>query len=95
MELGTAIRLCRERKKITRSTLAKRASLSVSYISLLENNKRDPNSSKIQKIADVLDIPIPIILFLATKKSEFESISPELAEKLSLLTFKVLEGAYA
>lgn len=94
MKLGSAIKMCRERKGMSRSILAEKTGLSVSYISLLENNKRDPNFSKVEIISTVLNIPIAILLFLATKKSEFESISPELAEKLSLLTFKLLENPY-
>lgn len=92
MKLGRAIKMCREQKGITRTELAEKATLSTSYISLLENNKRDPNLSKVGHIADALGIPMTVLLFLATDKSEFESINPELAEKLSLLTLKLMEN---
>lgn len=91
MELGKAIKICREQKGLTRTELADKTILSVSYISLLENNKRDPSLSKVEKIAAALGIPMSVLLFLATDKSEFESINSELAEKLSLLALKLIE----
>ena len=91
MHLGLAIKLCRERKGLSRTELAEKTQLSASYISLLENNKRDPNLSKVSIISEALGIPMPVLFFLATDKNEFETINPELAEKLSLLTLKLIE----
>lgn len=91
MRLGKAIKICREQKGISRVDLAESTGLSISYISLLENNKRDPNLSKVEKIAKALGVPTSILLFLAADKTEFESFGPELAEKLSLLTLKLIE----
>ena len=91
MQIGKTIKLCREHKGITRSALSSTADISVSYLSLLENNKRDPNISTLNRISTALGIPISVLLFLACDKTEFESISPELAEKFSLLTFKLIE----
>ena len=83
MNLGKAIKLCRTQKNLKQADLADMAQLSVSYISLLEQGKRDPNFSIVQKIAAALNIPISILAFLAAEKSELSDISPELAEKLS------------
>lgn len=91
MQIGKTIKLCRENKGITRAVLSSATDLSVSYLSLLENNKRDPNISTLNKISTALGVPISILMFLASDKAEFESISPELAEKLSLLTLKLIE----
>lgn len=91
MKLGKAIRLCREHRGISRTSLASKAELSVSYISLLEQDKRDPNLSKVKRIANALEVPMSILLFLAVDKREFESINLEMAEKLSLLTLKLIE----
>lgn len=91
MFIGKAIKICRERKGISRLALAESTELSTSYISLLENNKRDPSLSKIQSISEALGVPIAILFFLATDKSQFETINPELAEKLSLFTLKLIE----
>lgn len=91
MQLGKAIKLCREQKGFSRSEFSEKTSLSVSYLSLLENDKRDPSFSKVEKIAEALGIPLSVLLFLAADRSELETINPELAEKLSLLTLKLIQ----
>lgn len=83
MNLGKAIKLCRTQKNLKQADLADLVQVSVSYISLLEKGKRDPNFSIVQKIAAALNIPISILAFLATENNELSDISPELAEKLS------------
>ncbi|MFG9941109.1 helix-turn-helix domain-containing protein [Pseudomonas aeruginosa] len=42
MNVGQAIRLCRTQRGVSQSTIANRANCSVSYLSMLENNKREP-----------------------------------------------------
>ena len=91
MSIGTAIKTCRNRKDMTLKELSVKSGLSLSYISLLENNKRDPNLSTVESISNALKIPLSLLLFLSEEKEKFESISPELAEKLALLTLKVME----
>ena len=91
MNIGKAIKLCRKQKNWTLAELADKSNLSTSYISLLEQGKRDPNLSKLENIAKSLKIPLSVLLFLGTDKKEIEAISPELAEKLSLTTLKLIE----
>lgn len=91
MNIGKAIKLCRKQKNWTLAKLADETSLSISYISLLEQGKRDPNLSKLKEISKALQVPLSILLFLAGDKNEIESINRELAEKLSLLSLKIIE----
>ncbi|AJD49742.1 helix-turn-helix domain-containing protein [Isoalcanivorax pacificus W11-5] len=93
MNFGTAIKTCREAKGLSRAKLAEDCLLSPSYITLLEQNKRDPNLSVVNKISKALDIPPSILIFLATDKENFESFDKELAEKLSLITLKLIQNA--
>lgn len=84
MNIGHAIKLCRQQRKLTQTELADRAGVSVSYLSLLERGERsDPGLSSLEKIAKGLDIPMTILLFLATDDSELSGFSAELKEKLS------------
>jgi transcriptional regulator with XRE-family HTH domain len=94
MNLGKAIKLCRTQKNMKQSDLADLAQISVSYLSLLEQGKRDPNFSTVQHIASALNIPISILAFLAAEKEEILDISPELAEKLSYTALQLI-GASA
>ena len=82
MTIGKAIEFCRTRREMDLSDVAVLARLSESYLSLLENGKRTPKFSTIQKIAAALDVPMIILTFLA-ERDEIHRINPELAEKLS------------
>lgn len=84
MNIGYAIKLCRQQRKLTQSELADRAGVSISYLSLLERGERsDPGLSSLKKIAKGLDIPMTLLLFLAADDTELADFSPDLKEKLS------------
>ncbi len=91
MNLGRAIKLCRTQRNLNQSDLAELANISVSYLSLLERGKRDPNFSTVQDIASALKIPVSILVFLGADEKERAGISPELAEKLSYTALKSIE----
>lgn len=74
MDIGKAIKLCRINKNLKQRELAERAGISVSYISLLEINKRDPSFSLIQRIADALEIPTIVMVGLATEENELKNL---------------------
>lgn len=90
MKLGKAIKTCRIQREMSQAQLANLAEISVSYLSLLEKDKRDPSFSTIQKVAEGLKIPISLLTFLAAEKDEIVEISPELAAKLSLLALQLI-----
>ena len=59
----TMIKKIREEKNITLRDLAKKSNISYSYISLLENGKKENPSIKIiEGLAKVLDVPVSIFL---------------------------------
>ena len=90
MNLGKAIRMCRTQRELTQTELASRACISKSYLSLIERGKRDPSFSTFQDIAAALDIPESILVFLAADTAKIEALSPDLAQKLSLTTLKLI-----
>lgn len=92
MNIGNAIKLCRTQKGFTQAQLSENAKISTSYLSLLEQGKRDPNLSTIQDIATALDVPISILMFLATDKDELNGIPDDLAEKLSFTVLKLISA---
>jgi transcriptional regulator with XRE-family HTH domain len=93
MNAGYAIKFCRQQRGFTIPTLAKKAGLSTSYVSLLENNARDPSLSALQKIAAGLSVPLSVLIFVGTPPAELESLSIEIAEKLAAATMKLLRDA--
>ncbi len=91
MNLGRAIVLCRKQRNLKQETLAKRAGLSVSYLSLLERNERkDPSLSTVQNLASALQVPTGILFFLAADEAELGGLSSELKEKLSFAALTML-----
>ena len=91
MDLGKAIKLCRTQRDLNQSSLAKLSGISVAYLSLLENGKRDPTFSTIESIADALNVPIYILIFLASNQGDLFGIDTELKEKLSYATLRLVE----
>lgn len=89
--IGATIKLCRDRRGLSQKELAERAEVSVSYLSLIEQGKRTPNLEVLESIASGLDIPLNVLVFLASDKSELAGIDETIAEKLSLLAWKLIE----
>lgn len=92
MNISKALKLCRTQKGISKTLLAERADLSISYLTLLEQGKRDPNISTINQLCVALNIPASIFMFLASDVNELNGISKELAEKISLTALQLMEA---
>jgi len=90
MNLGQAIKMCRSRRGLSQTELAKRALCSVSYLSLLENSQRDPTLSTIEKIALALNVPVGILFFLAADKGELSGIDRSLTGQLAAAALDLL-----
>ncbi len=90
MNISKALKLCRTQRGLTKTKLADLANISISYLSLLEQGKRDPNLSTIQQLCSALNIPASIFMFLASDKNELNGISNELAEKLSFTALQLI-----
>lgn len=91
MNLGKSIHTCRVKRGLSQAELARRAGCSVSYLSMLENSKRDPTMSTVQSIATALGVPIEILFFLGAEKGELVGIDKELAGQLALTALELLD----
>lgn len=69
MKLGKAMKIARIKKDFSQSQLGEVLGVSSNYISMLENDRRDPSWSFICKLCDVLSIPIPMLLLLASEEA--------------------------
>lgn len=90
MNVGQAIKLCRTRRGFSQTELAQYADCSVSYLSMLENNKRDPTLSTITKIAHALHVPVSIIFFLGAERGDLEGIDKSLQGELARTALELL-----
>jgi len=93
MSIGNAIKVCRTRRNLTQKELANRADLTTSYLSQVEQDKRDPTLSTLRSISRGLEVPLSILLFFGGDQDELFSIDKELAEKLSFTLLKLIKGA--
>lgn len=93
MNVGQAIKLCRTRRGVSQAELAKLAECSVSYLSLLENNKRDPTLSTITKIAEALRLPVSIIFFLGATPGELTGIDKTLQGEIARTALELLNDS--
>lgn len=92
MNISKALKLCRNQKGISKTLLAEKSGLSISYLTLLEQGKRDPNISTVETLCKALNIPSSIFIFLASDVNELSGISKELAEKISLTALQLMEA---
>ncbi len=90
MNVGQAIKMCRTRRGVSQTDLAHRVDCSVSYLSMLENNKRDPTLSTLTKIAHGLNVPMGILFFLAADREELSGMDKDLAGDLARTALELL-----
>ncbi|RPE82071.1 helix-turn-helix domain-containing protein [Vulcaniibacterium tengchongense] len=82
MNIGRAIRLCRTKREASQGAVARQASCSVSYLSMLENNKRDPTLSTLIRVAQALQVPVGLLFFLASEQEDLGPIDEKTAGDL-------------
>lgn len=73
--------------------LARAAGISISYLSLLERNERDPSFSTVQRIAAALGVPVNILVFLAAEPHELSGLDQSLVEKMSFIVLTLLDAS--
>lgn len=65
MNIGTAIKKIRKEKGIGQREIAEKCNISVNALSQIETNATFPQKGTIQKISEVLNVPVSYILFLS------------------------------
>ncbi len=86
MKLGQSIKKLRVNKaRQIQGLFAQNIGITQTYLSQIENDKKEPSTEVLQKIANYLEIPLPILFWYGIEESD---IRPEKAEY-----FKVLKPA--
>ncbi|MBC8233970.1 helix-turn-helix transcriptional regulator [bacterium] len=68
VKLGKTIKSLRIETGLKQKELAEKIGISPNYLSLIENDKREPSISLIEKIAEVLNIPASYIMWHALER---------------------------
>jgi transcriptional regulator with XRE-family HTH domain len=92
VNLGLAIENCRKLRGITKSKLAERADLSLSYLSLIIKGDREPTIGKLDDIASALGVPSSILLFLASNDDELPSMPDEVKNELRKVAVRLIQA---
>lgn len=98
MKIGSIIKAERKKRRLSQNQLAARCGITVTYLSLIENDKKEPTVSLLRTIAENLNLPLPILLFMSlddedipeSKKEFFNIVKPSIDSMLQNL----IEDAY-
>ncbi len=92
MNLGKSIKLCRTSRGLSQDELAKKIGKSISYISLIEQGKRDPAISTVEEIARALGVPVSLLTFLAAEPGELKGVPEDVRDKLAGIAHRLLNA---
>jgi XRE family transcriptional regulator, regulator of sulfur utilization len=73
MNLGRTIQNLRHKKKIKQTELCQHCGISVSFLSQIENNKKEPSISTLKNISDFFNIPLPVLFFTSITSEDISS----------------------
>jgi transcriptional regulator with XRE-family HTH domain len=93
MNYGKAIRTARVARSISQKVLAKAAKVDPSYVSLVESGARTPSASNLKKIADALDVPLYLLVLLASDQADLRGLSEDERDRLGGRLLSVLMEA--
>lgn len=88
MHLGAAVKDLRQRAGLRQKDLADRIGMTQSYLSQIENDRKDPNLSTLRRISAELGVSVPILFFLSMdegdvrpeRREAFDRIFPQLKD---------------
>lgn len=90
MNIGKALKLCRSAKDLSLEEVAERAQISVSYLSRIENQQREPNLALVTKIGAALEIPVAVLVFLASDSEELIGLDEETEKQFANLALELI-----
>ena len=91
MDIGKAVKQCRTQKGWTQHDLSTRTGITVSHLSMIEHNQRDPSMKAMQAIANGFGMPLNVLVFLAATPNDLTGISTDLQENLARAATELLK----
>ena len=90
MKYGKAIRICRAARGLSQKDLATKVGLDSSHISLIEAGKRSPSLETVERIAKTLNVPVHLLMLLASEQKDVKSRSLQNVKDLSQVFLDLL-----
>jgi len=94
MNLGQTIKRLRKQRGLKQFEFAERAKVTSAYLSLVESGQREPSIDFLKKMAEVLAVPIPAILFLSMDENDVHPNKREAFEMLRKPILAMIEGFF-
>ena len=70
MNVGNIISKFRKQAGLSQGQLAEACEISQSYLSQIEKNRREPHMTTLKKLSEVLEVPLPVLLFLSVDEED-------------------------
>lgn len=70
MNIGKAIRTLRKNEMINQEKFATSLGITQSYLSLIEKGHKNPSLEVLQKIAETLKTPLPVLFWFGIEKED-------------------------
>ncbi|MEM8506698.1 MAG: helix-turn-helix transcriptional regulator [Bacteroidota bacterium] len=77
MQIGNTIKELRQKKGFKQVEFAESCGLSQSYLSLIEKGKKEPTLSILKRIASILGVPMPVLVFFSLDKDDIDDSKKE------------------
>lgn len=87
MNIGLAIKKCRKLRDLTLAELAHKVHLSRSYLSLVENGKRNPSLGVLNDISTTINIPLHLLVYIGAERNEITEMDENIQKILKDLIF--------
>jgi len=88
--VGQLIKIGRMNKGLSQEEMASKLDVTKNYISLVENNKKDPSIKFLKEVAKLLDIPIVLLIW---EKMDLPKGKTDSEKELASQMEKMLENA--
>jgi transcriptional regulator with XRE-family HTH domain len=82
MNIGNAIKIVRKQKSLSQTALAEMTGLTQKALSEIERGGVSPHTKSLEKICQALDIPMPLLYFIAIEEQDIPEDRRFLYEQL-------------
>jgi transcriptional regulator with XRE-family HTH domain len=72
MNIGQAIRTIRKTKLMNQEEFAESVGITQSYLSLIERGHKKPSLEVLQKMADIVNTPLPVLFWFGIERDDVD-----------------------
>ena len=74
MTIGKSIQLIRKRAKEDQATFSTAIGIGQAYLSRIENDRSKPTIKLIEKIAEHVSVPVPVLFWFGADEQDFDNV---------------------